>query len=199
VAPTGDFADLVAPISAAYRHRDLQPLIRLSPLAGSDPDKILATAGWALIGETLVMSAPIGEAVADPDCSIEAAPTEAWLGGFADARGIPPDRRAVHDRIIDRILPDRAFATAEMEGRPVAWGLAVAERGWVGIFDIVTLPAARRRGVARRMVTSLLAWGRDKGAGQAYLQVVAENEAGIALYRDLGFTEVYRYHYRLGI
>jgi ribosomal protein S18 acetylase RimI-like enzyme len=66
----------------------------------------------------------------------------------------------------------------------------------VGLFDIVTLPSARRRGVGRRLVTSMLAWARDEGATDGYLQVVATNAPAIALYRQLGFDEAYRYHYR---
>ena len=37
---------------------------------------------------------------------------------------------------------------------------------------------------------------RSRGAHQAWLQVEADNEPAISLYRSLGFREVYRYHYR---
>ena len=84
-----------------------------------------------------------------------------------------------------------------MDGRSVAWGLAVAERGKVGLFDIVTAPEARRQGAARRLVMALLAWGQGQGARDAYLQVVTTNAPAIALYRSLGFVAAYRYHYRV--
>lgn len=45
----------------------------------------------------------------------------------------------------------------------------------------------------------VLAWGEREGADAAYLQVRATNEAGIALYTKLGFTEHHRHRYaRLG-
>ncbi|NJN51669.1 MAG: hypothetical protein HC809_07680 [Gammaproteobacteria bacterium] len=47
------------------------------------------------------------------------------------------------------------------------------------------------------MVTSLLAWARGQEAAHAYLQVVATNAAGIALYRQLDFEVLYRYWYRV--
>jgi ribosomal protein S18 acetylase RimI-like enzyme len=41
-----------------------------------------------------------------------------------------------------------------------------------------------------------MGWARRAGVNRACLQVVADNAAGRALYRKLGFrTELYRYHY----
>jgi len=48
------------------------------------------------------------------------------------------------------------------DGSPIAYGLAVVERGMVGLFDIVTVSEARRRGAGRLLVKSLLAWGRRR-------------------------------------
>ena len=90
-----------------------------------------------------------------------------------------------------------ARASRDETDATVAWGLAVDEGGRVGLFDIVTLPQARRQGAARRLVEALLAWGQAAGAREAYLQVMAANSAAIALYRSLGFVEAYRYHYRV--
>jgi N-acetylglutamate synthase len=63
---------------------------------------------------------------------------------------------------------------------------------------VVTDPPQRRAGLARRAVTSVLSWARERmGAESACLAVVAANAPAVALYRQLGFTtELYRYHYR---
>jgi ribosomal protein S18 acetylase RimI-like enzyme len=42
-----------------------------------------------------------------------------------------------------------------------------------------------------------MAHGRATGAAFALLNTRAENLAAQALYRSLGFAEVYRYHYRV--
>jgi ribosomal protein S18 acetylase RimI-like enzyme len=73
----------------------------------------------------------------------------------------------------------------------------VLDRDLIGIFDLVTSPAHRRRGYGAALVASLLEWGFAHGARTAYLQVVKSNAAASALYRKLGFTEAYQYWYRI--
>ena len=43
---------------------------------------------------------------------------------------------------------------------------------------------------------ALLATAYAQGAREAYLQVGCDNDAAQQLYRKLGFTWAYRYHYR---
>jgi len=83
-------------------------------------------------------------------------------------------------------------------GDPVACGLAVVERELVGLFDIFTRADARNAGHGAAIVQGLLAWAATGGATRAYLQMVEENTAAAALYRGLGFDEIYRYWYRIG-
>jgi ribosomal protein S18 acetylase RimI-like enzyme len=45
-------------------------------------------------------------------------------------------------------------------------------------------------------VLSSLKWARLRGAREAWLQVEADNEPALGLYRSIGFSEIYRYHYR---
>jgi ribosomal protein S18 acetylase RimI-like enzyme len=67
---------------------------------------------------------------------------------------------------------------------------------WAGITSIMTAPAARRRGVATRVVGELASWAAESGCPQVYLQVLASNEAALALYAGLGFSAHHRYEYR---
>ena len=50
--------------------------------------------------------------------------------------------------------------------------------------------------MAGNLMLSALKWARQRGARDAWLQVEADNAPALALYRSLGFDEVYRYHYR---
>lgn len=58
-----------------------------------------------------------------------------------------------------------------------------------------TEESARRTGVAARLTADAAAWGLERGARFAVLQVALHNEAARALYARLGCTEHHRYHY----
>lgn len=195
--PRCDIAAILAVARPLYARAGLPLVFRLSPLAGPDADAWLGGKGFRHLDETMVMTATLaGELAIDAGVAISDRPTAAWSEGFAAANSVPDRHRATHDRMLAAIAMPAAFASLAQDGRTIAWGLAVAERGRVGLFDIVTSPAVRRTGAGRRLVTSLLAWGRQQGATASYLQVVAANAPAIALYRSLGYSEAYRYHYR---
>ena len=89
----------------------------------------------------------------------------------------------------------QAFAVAYDDGIPYAVGRGVVENGWLGIYQIATLPDARRRGFANCVMTALLKWGKSQTAQNAYLQVVSANGPARALYNALGFQPLYTYDY----
>jgi GNAT superfamily N-acetyltransferase len=200
VAPAGRFLETLDLAEALYGRQRLPTIFRLSPLAGNEPDATLHRAGYRHVDETHVMTAALGEDIrVDPDVEIKAQPSPSWSAGFAAANGISPAMRGVHDRMLASILMPAGYATVFEAGKPLAYGLAVVERGMVGLFDIVTVPEARRRGIGRLLVKSLLAWGRTQGASASYLQVLWRNDAARELYGGLGFAEAYRYHYRMRV
>ena len=55
--------------------------------------------------------------------------------------------------------------------------------------------AARRRGHARRLCSTLLSWGLDHGASHAYAQVLIDNGPARRLFESMGFTEHHRSRY----
>jgi ribosomal protein S18 acetylase RimI-like enzyme len=200
LTPTGAFPEVLRAADSFYRAQGQPTIFRLSPLAGTEPDEVLAGLGFGVIDETRVMTADLAfDAAIDPGVAIARVPDEAWRHGFAEANAVASEKRGIHDQMLAAIKLPAAFATLSENGQALAYGLAVAERGMVGLFDIVTVPAARRRGAGRRLVSSLLAWGRSEGATAAYLQVVATNAPAIALYERFGFREAYRYHYRVRV
>jgi ribosomal protein S18 acetylase RimI-like enzyme len=52
------------------------------------------------------------------------------------------------------------------------------------------LPAARRRGIARRLVAALLDEAVRRGATEAFLEVRVDNHPARELYRSEGFAEI---------
>ncbi|MGD9802936.1 MAG: GNAT family N-acetyltransferase [Hyphomicrobiaceae bacterium] len=197
--PEGPLAHILPHATSLYRSRSLPLIVRLSPLADADADALLEARGFSRIDETIVMTASLNESNAALDSAVTTAstPTSEWLAGFATANGVPDERRKVHDSMVANIAAPVAFARLATTGPPVAWGIAVIERDFVGLFDIVTAPSARRQGVGRRLIRHMLHWAKTHGATSAYLQVVAANTSALALYRQLGFREAYRYHYRI--
>jgi GNAT superfamily N-acetyltransferase len=63
--------------------------------------------------------------------------------------------------------------------------------GWL-ISNVAVHPDFRRRGVGRGMVRFALGEIRFRGGRNAYLQVDAENETAVRMYRELGFGEIGR-------
>lgn len=86
----------------------------------------------------------------------------------------------------------------EQELRAMACGWLVLDE--LHIILVVTDPAWRRRGLARRLLLALMRSAVVDGARHATLEVAAGNGAALALYRQLGFREAGRRrgYYRSG-
>ena len=123
---------------------------------------------------------------ADPD----------WLEARARFATSTPLARQIDRSIVASILIPRAFATAREAGRVVSIAFGALHRGLLVLEAVATDPGYRGRGHARRVVAALNDWGSATGARGACLQVLADNEAGNALYRSQGFDRtLYRYRY----
>lgn len=123
------------------------------------------------------------------------APADEWLDAFASFNSVKSRDRQTLRAIIAAIVPARRLIAVADDGAIVACGLGVAQPPFVGLFDIVTRPDRRKRGIGAQVVSSLLAWGREQGATVGCLQVMRDNPPAWALYAKLGFREAYRYTY----
>ena len=84
--------------------------------------------------------------------------------------------------------PDRPGTLAALVVGTVDYriGKAANPHGLAGyVFSVATDPDARRRGYARACMDELLAWFRERGAGQVMLTASTEAEP---LYASLGFV-----------
>ena len=185
-------------LEAAYRARGQVAVWRLSPLAPPGMDDILAARGYRTIERSLMQVCPLqAGCAAAPEVHIHVQPTPAWIEAFCLHSPVRPEHRDVMRRMLAAIAAPAAFAFVEAEGRPLAMAIGAVEADHMGLFDVLVMQEARRRGLARKITESLYAWAWDHGARFAYLQVVATNQAAMPLYAAQGFRTVYEYEYRV--
>lgn len=182
---------------ALYAARGLPPVFRITPFSSPpELDALLGARGYGRHDPTLVMVRDLTGLEAETLPT--ALPADAWLDHFCRLVGAPREVHRVHQAILEAIVPAHVTACVTAADQVVACGLAVAEGGYVGLFDLITDRGCRRQGHGTYLVEGLMAWGLARGASQAYLQVMHKNEGARRLYERLGFREVYRYWYRMG-
>jgi ribosomal protein S18 acetylase RimI-like enzyme len=190
-------ADLMD-IEAFYQRRGLPTTIRITKFAADGVDARLAGLGYAMHNPsefriaTLVDTGPV-----DPVVSIASQPPQGWVEAFGRLNGRSDFRVETMSAMIDHIVLPAGFAVLIEDGKVQALGMGVVDRTLMEIQSIVVDPSCRGRGLGRRIVASLMTWGRNTGARQAILSVAANNAAAIGLYQSLGFAKFDGYHYRV--
>lgn len=182
-----------------YTSRGLPVRFSLALPLVADLDSELAARGWQGPPdnhEVLMLSADVA---AMPGPRREAAPVELresmsdeWLEACTAHSPVPPVGRAVLSG-----GPSPVFATVRVDGEVAAIGRATVGAGWVGISSLETRPSARRQGLARQVIATLVAHGRARGARHVFLQVSSANAAALALYDHLGLSTHHIYRYRV--
>jgi ribosomal protein S18 acetylase RimI-like enzyme len=196
----GDVADIPERISRAGRRFEAygRPLtFRVSPLSGPELSAYFDSEGWSRFDESLVMRMSLSDAPVDE--ALDQIPLKD-IGRFVTAsikvHDADPSLRAGLSEIIGAIQPEAGLFALESGDDPLATMICVHEGDLAGLFEIATHEAVRKQGHGRQLILSALKWARLRGAKEAWLQVEASNDAALALYKKLGFREVYHYHYR---
>ena len=191
-------ATTLAALEAPYLALGQRPAWRLTPLAPPAMAELLAERGYPVIERSLLQVCPLHDGfAADPDVRIFAQPTPAWIEAFSAHSPVRPEHRTTMQRMLAAIAAPSGFAFVEEVGQPLAMAIGAVDGDHMGLFDVLVMPAARRRGLARRVTESLYAWAWQRGARFAYLQVVATNAAAMPLYVAQGFRTLYEYEYRV--
>jgi GNAT superfamily N-acetyltransferase len=194
-------AGKLAYCESVYARHGLPALFRITPFVQPvDLESALAARGYEAFGETLVQAVTLERPPALPEyddtVAVEAPDTPAFVEAVGDLRdSTPGQREAHHERLMNSPLGKR-YAVVRAGGRVVCTAQIAVEGELAGLFDVITAPAARRRGYATLACASLLSWAWQHGAQGAYLQVSADNAPAISSYRRFGFATVYTYHYR---
>ncbi|SMC33864.1 Acetyltransferase (GNAT) family protein [Fulvimarina manganoxydans] len=173
-------------------------VFRLSPLASPELVAFLDDAGFRAFDETLVMTCDLEKAdFADLVDRIPIHDVQRYVAASLAVHERPASLGNGLQRILEDIAPQKAmFVRQEACGSPEAVALAINERELAGILDVAVAKSRRGHGIGRDLVRTALRHVHLRGAKTAWVQVEADNEAGLRLYRSLGFSEAYRYIYR---
>ncbi|MGX8703967.1 MAG: GNAT family N-acetyltransferase [bacterium] len=196
-------AEKVAFCEAIYRHWKSPCIFKISPIADPDLDAMLFRRGYCIEHEVDVMVASLKGNISIcpaklPGLLVKDRVDNDWLDGlFRLKRMADP----VHHRIVPAMyaaIPmDEIVVSVERDGHVVGTGLGILDRGYVGVYAIHVGEGYRRQGLARKIVSMILAEGQRRGASMAYLQVVSENGPAKGLYRSLGFYKAYSCYFRV--
>ena len=106
---------------------------------------------------------------------------------------MPPDAVRIRTDYIRSQLSDNSLSrrfVAFLDGEPVATSRLSMAGGVAGLYTMVTLPHAQRRGIGLAMAHRALLAGRDAGMRIAALQAT---DMGFPIYVRLGFEELFTY------
>jgi ribosomal protein S18 acetylase RimI-like enzyme len=193
-----DIAMIVDRARAIYGAIGQPLLVRVPGIVPGLDDELDRLGFGPIEGGTITLHAVLGPApvAAGGDVHVGALDAD-WLEARGLLVGWDADAMQVYARMLGLIAGPVMFASAQQGKRIVAVAYGTIQHGLLVIESVVTDAAARRCGFGRQVVGALLDWGRAQGVGEACLQVVADNDAAVALYRGLGFDRLlYPYHYR---
>ena len=189
--------------AAAYAEAALPMVVRITPFTlPADLDGHLEALRWTQLDDTRVMVLPH----IPPGSAIELPPGTHWLrldaARYADEvgrlRASPKSQCRAHaERLALSPVPYQGYAIgSNSDGAVRACGQFAREAELVGLYDVFTHESDRGKGLARLLCKRLLALAAAEGAEVAYLQVESDNHAARRVYRHLGFSDAYSYHYR---
>ncbi|MDB5083438.1 MAG: family N-acetyltransferase, partial [Bacilli bacterium] len=182
-----------------YTYKELSTVFKITPFVHpNNLDELLGDKGYALIERTSVQILSL-DRVKQPTLTtvvLDETLTSEWLDTYCRLNNVELHKHTMH-QMLSNIVTKKCFISLYHQQEVIACGLAVIEREWLGLFDIVTAVNYRKRGFGEQLILNLLQWGRDHGAKSSHLAVVLTNQAALNLYAKIGYHEIYRYWYRV--
>ncbi|WP_243399792.1 GNAT family N-acetyltransferase [Arthrobacter glacialis] len=164
-------------------------------------EQLLDLQRYSRQSETLIMTAvgSVNGAPATPagiTLTLSGAPSKEWIELWwrIDGRGAAAEREVARGILTG--IPSLYASAVNGDGMVVGTGRVTLLNGWAGIYCMSVHPGFRRQGIAASILRQLLDAAHERGTAQAWLLVTAANAGAHALYKQGGFREVGRYHYR---
>lgn len=196
-ADVRDLPDRIARAARRFEAAGRHLTFRMSPLAGEALSRHFDAEGWERFSDSLVMHMSLEDAALDGAMDhIPMKDLARFIASSLKTHGLDAAERPGLSEVIGAIQPEVGLFVLERDEEPLASAICVHDGDLAGLFELATEADERRKGFARRLLLSALKWARLRGARQAWLQVEADNSAGLSLYGSMGFREAYAYHYR---
>ena len=192
-------ADRITALAERYRDRGLRPVFRVTPLASPGVVAALDSMNWDVYEPSLVLSMDLTKRqrlVSALTKYFEPTDPE-WRQVQGSMAGYSAETQDTLGAILDQIqVPARGVVVYDDSYQPAGAALAVNAQNCAVFLNVVVEPSKRGQGFGRAVMHAGLNWTSQMGAAHAAIQVLADNSVALSLYRSLGFTETYQYHYR---
>jgi N-acetylglutamate synthase len=195
-----DAATKIAQCERWYAEHNLPTVFRLNRrTAPAALDRMLEDRGYRMVDLSLTLHCSLADwaCPASLPGTLRSEQLLEWLALYCQLSGREIEQQNTHLAILRALPAPHIFATLRHEHEVVACAVGVVYAGALSIVDVVTAREHRQRGYGRSLLCQLFAWAQRHGAADASLQVQGDNVAARALYRRLGFQEVYPYWYRV--
>ncbi|MFD1136617.1 GNAT family N-acetyltransferase [Paenibacillus urinalis] len=196
----GETARKITECEKLYAANGLPAVFKITPfIHPAELDSTLDQAGYSVVDVTSVQTVDLAH-IRKPrltSVQIYECPHDEWLNDYYKLNQVKAADRITMERMLSNIKTRRGFISLYDDEQVVACGLGVVEREYIGLYDIVTDARYRNRGFGEQMILNLLSWGKDHGARFSYLAVIANNAPALRLYSKIGYTENYKYWYRV--
>ncbi|MEC0125561.1 GNAT family N-acetyltransferase [Paenibacillus pabuli] len=197
---TQDVHEKIEECERIYASHQLSTIFKITPFVQPNHlDQLLQERGYTIVDRTHIQTRSLENLKEPdhPDVKINEQLTEEWLDHFCRLNQVNDLHRGTMEQMLTNICTRVGFISLLIDGQVVACGFGVVERGYMGLYDIITDANFRNRGLAEQMILHLLHWGKENGAAFSYLAVVANNAPALKLYAKLGFSKIYTYCYRV--
>jgi hypothetical protein len=197
---TYDLNEKIEECEKIYSNKDLLTTFKITPFVKPENlDDILEEKDYFLIDSTSVQTMDL-ERIIEPtlhSVKLDANINVEWINHFCRLNNVEEKNKNTMVQMLSNIVTKKCFISLYYQGDVIACGLGVIEREYIGLYDIVTDSNFRNRGFGEQLILNLLKWGKENGAKYSYLAVLLKNDTALRLYSKIGYSEIYKYWYRV--